>query len=72
MPSPFLQIQETDRGTTVCLHGELEVARMYVISDAQGKRRLHLEVSDTGEATMDLVLAVFRYAKAMGGIPIMD
>ena len=72
MPSPFLQIQETDRGTTVCLHGELEVARMYATSDAQGKRRLHLEVSDTGEETMEMVLAVFRYAKAMGEIPVVD
>ena len=72
MPSPFLQIQETDRGTTVCLHGELEVARMYATSDAQGKRRLHLEVSDRGDATMEMVLAIFKYAKAMGDVPVVE
>ena len=71
MPSPFLQVEETDQGTTVCLHGELEVARMYMTSDAQGKRRLHLEVSDTGEETLEMVLAIFKYAKAMGDIPLV-
>ncbi len=68
----ILEVESTDQGAIVRLHGELEVARMYMTSDIQGKRRLHLEVSDTGDATMEMVLAVFKYAKAMGDIPLVD
>ena len=67
----ILQIESSDHGAIVRLHGELEVARMYMTSDARGKRRLHLEVNDTGEATMDLVLAVFKHARAMGDLPVV-
>ena len=68
----ILQVESTDDGAVVRLHGELEVARMYMTADTNGKRRLHLEVSDTGEATTEMVLAAFRYAKAMGDLPVIE
>ena len=66
-----LQVKTTPEAAIVRLHDELEIARMHMTSDAQGKRRLHLEVSDTGEETLEMVLAIFKYAKAMGDIPLV-
>jgi hypothetical protein len=67
-----LQVEQTDQGTAIRLHDSYEVARMHMASDDRGKRKLHLVVNDTGDATLDLVLALFRYLKAMGEIPIVD
>ena len=66
-----LQVEQTDRGTVVKIHDNREVARMYLTADDRERRRLHLEVKDTGEATMDLVMAIFRYARAMGELPVV-
>ncbi len=66
-----LQVEQTDRGTVVKIHDNREVARMYLTADDRERRRLHLEVKDTGEATMDLVWAIFRYARAMGELPVV-
>jgi hypothetical protein len=68
----ILQVEKTDQGTVVRLPEGYEVARMHLTSDARGKRKLHLEVSDTGETTMDVVLAVFKYAKSMGDLPFIN
>ena len=66
-----LQVQTTSEAAIVRLHDELEIARMHMTSDARGKRRLHLVVNDTGEETLEMVLAIFKYAKAMGDIPLV-
>jgi hypothetical protein len=66
-----LQVEQTDQGTVVTLHDGYEVARMHMTSEDRGKKKLHLVVNDTGDATMDLVLAVFKYCRAMGGISVV-
>ena len=67
-----LQVQTTSEAAIVRLHDELEIARMHMTSDVRGKRRLHLVVNDTGEETLEMVLAVFKHARAMGDIPLVD
>jgi hypothetical protein len=66
------QIEQTEQGTIVKLHDNREVARMFLTADDRDTRKLCLEIKDTGEATMDLVLAVFKYARAMGELPIIE
>ncbi len=44
----------------------------YLTSDAPDKRKLHLGVGDTGDATMEMVLALFKYARAMGELPVIE
>jgi len=67
----ILRVEQTDQGTIVKLHDRLEVARMYLTADDRDKRKLHLEVKDTGEATMEMVLALFKYARSMGEMPVV-
>jgi hypothetical protein len=50
----MLQVKQTNQGAIVRLHDGCEVARMYMTSVAPGQHKLHLEVADTGEETMDL------------------
>lgn len=68
----ILQVEQTDQGTVVKLNDRLEVARMFLTADDRERRRLHLEVKDTGKATMEMVLAVFKYARATGGLPVVN
>lgn len=66
------QIEQTEQGTIVKIHDNREVARMFLTADDRDKRKLCLEVKDTGDVTTDLVLAIFRYARAMGELPIIE
>ena len=55
-----------------------EIARMYskVSNKNKGqydhRRTLVLEVDDAGDANFDFVLAVFKHARAFGGLPRVD
>jgi hypothetical protein len=75
MTQPLVESVQTKEAVKVISMG-FEIARMYCkIPDREtgsNHRVLVLEVSDCGDANFDLALAMFKHARAFGGLPTVD
>jgi hypothetical protein len=69
----MLTTEQTDKELIIKDEHGYVYARMHTEYEPQpgaSSRVYHLEIRDTGEAVFETVLQLFRYARAMGEIPV--